>query len=74
MSTGLPSQKEVSSMWYLLPIFFGIIGGIIAWAVTKDDDPVKAKKFMIFGFVFLILEIVVIAVWYAIALASMMRF
>ncbi len=36
-------QKQRSGLWYLLPIVLGIIGGVIAWFVIKDDDPKKAK-------------------------------
>ena len=37
-------EKTRSNWWYLLPIFLGIIGGIIAYfAIRKDDHP-KAKK------------------------------
>jgi hypothetical protein len=31
-----PLKKEVSSLWYLVPFFFGIFGGLIAWIVNND--------------------------------------
>ena len=43
--------KEVSNWWYLAPIFLGVIGGLIAWAVNKDVNPKKAIKFLIVGIV-----------------------
>ena len=37
-------EKSRSSWWYLLPIFLGIIGGIIAYFAIRKDDLPKAKK------------------------------
>ena len=37
-------QKSRSNWWYLLPIFLGIIGGIIAYFAIRKDDLPKAKK------------------------------
>ena len=37
-------EKQRSNWWYLLPIFLGIIGGIIAYFALRKDDHQKAKK------------------------------
>jgi len=37
-------EKRRSNWWYLLPIFLGIIGGIIAYFAIRKDDLPKAKK------------------------------
>ena len=37
-------EKSRSNWWYLLPIFLGIIGGIIAYFAIRKDDLPKAKK------------------------------
>ena len=37
-------EKQRSNWWYLLPIFLGIIGGIIAYFAIRKDDRPKAKK------------------------------
>ena len=39
----------VSGAWWLLPIFLTWVGGLIAWAVTKDRDPRKAKSMLSWG-------------------------
>ena len=39
----------VSAAWWLLPIFFSFIGGIIAWVCVKDTDPRMAKNCLILG-------------------------
>ena len=42
-------QKKRSRAWFLLPIFFGIVGGIIAFFVLRHDDPSKAKNCLYLG-------------------------
>ena len=37
-------EKRRSNLWFLLPIFLGLIGGIIAYFVLRNDDPKKAKN------------------------------
>ena len=46
-------------MWYLLPIFVGLIGGIIAYLVLRHDDPKKAKKCLYVGIALAIVGIVI---------------
>jgi hypothetical protein len=46
-----PVITSVSGWWWLLPIFFTWLGGLIAWAVTKARDPKKAKSMLIWGIV-----------------------
>ena len=47
-----PENKR-SNWWYLLPIFFGVIGGIIAYFALRKDDREKAKKCMYLGLILL---------------------
>ena len=42
-------EKERSSWWYLFPIFLGLIGGIIAYFVLRNDDRKKAKNCLYIG-------------------------
>jgi len=53
-----------SGFWYLLPIVFGIIGGVIAYFVIKQDDPIKAKNCLYLGIALLILDILVGSFWF----------
>lgn len=57
--------EEVSDTWYIVPFFFGVIGGLIAWVANKDRNPVKARNFLIFG-IFWSIVLVIIA-WILIA-------
>ena len=53
--------QGVSAAWYLVPLFFGIIGGIVAWAVTKDRDPKRATNLLIFGLVWTLVPVIIVA-------------
>jgi len=52
-------EKSRSNLWFLLPVFFGIIGGIIAFFVLRRDDPHKASNCLYLGIVFMTLGIIV---------------
>lgn len=41
--------KYRSKWWYLLPIFIGIVGGLITWFALKNDDRKLAKNCLILG-------------------------
>ena len=43
--------KNRSGVWYLLPIFLAIIGGVITYFVVKEDDPKKAKNCLYLGII-----------------------
>jgi len=43
--------RKRSSLWFLLPIFFNIIGGIIAYFIIKYDHPSKAKNCLWLGII-----------------------
>jgi len=44
-------RQRVSGAWWLLPIFLGWLGGLVAWLVNKDLDPEKARAMLITGIV-----------------------
>ena len=44
-------ERPRSNWWFLLPIFMGLIGGIIAYFVLRNDDPRKAKNCLYLGIV-----------------------
>lgn len=50
-------EKPRSNFWFLLPIFLGLIGGIIAYFVLRNDDPKKAKNCLYLGIVLAIIGI-----------------
>jgi len=52
--------KRRSSFWFLLPIFFNIVGGIIAFFIIKEDDPRKAKNCLYLGIILAAIPILLI--------------
>lgn len=40
---------KTSGAWWLLPLFFGLVGGLVGWALVKETDSSKAKKLLFFG-------------------------
>jgi len=51
-------EKTRSNAWFLLPIFFGVIGGIIAFFILRQDDPRKARNCLYLGLVFMMIGII----------------
>lgn len=44
-----PARRTVSGAWWLLPIFMGWLGGLIAWLVNRDADPQRARAMLLTG-------------------------
>lgn len=51
-------EKPRSNAWFLLPIFLGLIGGVIAFFILRHDDPRKAKNCLYLGVVLMIIGLV----------------
>ena len=43
--------RRRSAWWFLLPILFNVIGGVIAYFVIKEDDPNRAKNCLYLGII-----------------------
>jgi hypothetical protein len=54
--------RSRSSLWFLLPIFFNVIGGVIAFFVIKEDDPKKAKNCLYLGIILAAIPILLILI------------
>ena len=51
-------EKKRSNWWYIVPILFGIIGGIIGYYALRRDDPQKAKKCLYLGLILTAINII----------------
>lgn len=51
-------EKSRSNAWFLLPLFLGIIGGLIAFFILRQDDPHKARNCLYLGVVLMIIGII----------------
>lgn len=59
------STKKTSRLWYLLPIFLTIVGGVIAYFVLKGTDPITARNTLWIGAVLTAAATVTLLVFYA---------
>jgi len=50
--------KARSNAWFLLPVFLGMIGGVIAFFILRHDDPRKAKNCLYLGLVLMVIGII----------------
>ena len=46
--TGKTPRKR-SAWWYIVPVLFSLIGGIISFFILRNDDPKLAKNCLIIG-------------------------
>ena len=55
---------KTSSAWWLMPFFFGFMGGLVAWAVVRGADKRKARGLLFLGIALTVFwaAIVVIAI------------
>ena len=51
-------ERPRSNAWYLLPIFIGMIGGIIGYLAIRKDNPQKAKNCIYIGIVMMVIGII----------------
>ena len=65
-------KKRGSAIWYLLPIFFGFVGGMAMFFVLKDEDRQLAKNGVKVGAILTIVLIFVIALLWSVLFASLL--
>jgi hypothetical protein len=53
----MSESQTRSKAWYVLPVFMGIIGGLIAYFVVKNDDPKLGKNCLVVGIVVLVINL-----------------
>jgi len=47
----MSTERPRSNLWFLLPIFLSLIGGIVAYYILRHDDPKKAKNCLYLGII-----------------------
>ncbi|NHI04063.1 hypothetical protein DYY67_1438 [Candidatus Nitrosotalea sp. TS] len=55
--------RRRSSLWFLLPVVFNVLGGIVAYFVIRDDDPRKARSCLLLGIILAAIPILLFAVY-----------
>ena len=53
-------MSEKSPFWLLLPVFFSIVGGLIAYFFIKEDDPKLANYCIATGLIMLFATITIL--------------
>jgi len=56
---GQLAVRRVSPLWWVLPILFSALGGIVAWAFTRDRDAHMARAMLMTGIVISVLGLIV---------------
>jgi RNA polymerase subunit RPABC4/transcription elongation factor Spt4 len=57
--------NKPSNAWYLAPLLFGLIGGLIAYVGTKDEDKDMANNLLIFGLIWSIFLFIIFWAWFS---------
>ena len=42
-------ERRRSNWWFLLPILFSVVGGVITFFILRRDDPSKARNCLYLG-------------------------
>ncbi len=58
-------SEDVSALYWLLPFFFGLIGGIVAYVVVKDRNRKMATYMLIFSLVWTLVGVLFAIVLFA---------
>ena len=67
-------SDKPSAVWYLAPIFLGIIGSVIMWFVLKDEDHPDSPKMVKKGWVIGIVLTLIMFAWMPFAFMTNMMF
>jgi prolipoprotein diacylglyceryltransferase len=67
-------KNRGSNIWYLLPIFFGFLGGMAMFFVLKDEDRQLAKNGVKVGAILTIAWVVIIALLWSVLIASLLSY
>lgn len=51
MASRSETQRDRSRLWYLLPIFLSIVGGLVAYFLLRSSDPTVAKNALLIGII-----------------------
>lgn len=50
---------KTSGAWWLMPIFLGWLGGLVAWLIVRESDKSKAKRLLWLGIILTIVWIII---------------
>ena len=56
------ARRYRSRLWFLLPLFGNVVGGLIAYFAIRHDDPDKAKNCLLVGLLLLAPGVIMLGV------------
>jgi heme/copper-type cytochrome/quinol oxidase subunit 2 len=65
-------KNRGSRTWYLLPIFFGLVGGMAMFFVLRDEDRQLAKNGVKLGAILTIVPIIIVASLWSVLFAYLL--
>jgi signal peptidase I len=54
------SIAKRNPLWYVLPLFLNVVGGVIAYFIIRKDDPQKARNCLLFGVLLFVIPFVMV--------------
>ena len=57
---GNVAKEKPTLLWYLVPFFFSILGGIIAYVGVKNDDEGMAGNLLVFGVIMFVIDLFIL--------------
>ena len=66
--------RRRSTLWFLLPVVFNVLGGIVAYFAIRDDDPKKARSCLFLGIVLAAIPILLFVVPVVVGITVLPRF
>lgn len=52
--------ESPNKAWYLLPIFFGLLGGIVMYFIVREDNKQMAKNGLILSVILTVVGIIIV--------------
>ena len=56
--SGSVQARAVSPFYWVLPIVLGWLGGLVAWVIVRDRDPITARHMLITGIVISVVALI----------------
>lgn len=67
-----PDEQPLAWYWWLVPLFFSIVGGLIAWLILRKAQPRGARKLLIFGGIVLAVDVLISVLMIVFGLGALM--
>ena len=58
-------MRKPSSVWYLVPFLFGVVGGLIGYVAFRDEDSDMAKGLLIFGIFMSVISVFILILYFS---------